>query len=56
MPEQQRCECGDAATLHRLDRKVGKRHECWAVNPKTLRWPGCRCEQFRAAERQEVGE
>lgn len=47
MPEQ-RCVCGHPFSIHRLNRQLGSRNECWALNDQPPpRYCGCR--QFMQA-------
>lgn len=47
---EQRCECSHVFSIHRLNRQIGDRNECWALghdDQSVARW--CQCRQFRAA-------
>lgn len=50
MPEQT-CQCTHAFSIHRLNRQIGNRNECWATDLVRSQIDGkhrtCQCRQFR---------
>jgi hypothetical protein len=51
MSEQRCATCGHPFSIHRLDRRAGRRVECWSIKGRTATRDGCQCAQFMDAAR-----
>lgn len=45
---EQRCVCGHPFSIHKLNRAIGNRNECW-FKPRIGQELWCQCRQFEAA-------
>jgi hypothetical protein len=46
---EQACVCGHPFSIHRLNRKIGNRNECWAMNADPMKTRYCQCRAYQAA-------